>query len=277
MYFMRAKKSLGQNFLTSRAVARDIVVAAHITLDDTVLEIGPGKGFLTEGLLQKAGNVIAVEKDVRMIEYLKDTFAEEIRNGKFELIHGDILSFDPSRYKLTANSYKLVANIPYYITGEIMRMFLSGDTQPSHMVLMVQKEVAERIVARPPARGARAGDGKESILSMSVRAYGTPRYIQKVPARYFSPKPKVDSAVLLIENISKNNFKNKKEEEGFFEVMKTGFSQKRKVIRNTLSSKFNKENVSSALKVCGVSENIRAEKLNFAQWLCLSNKIKNEN
>lgn len=277
MYFVRAKKSLGQNFLTSRGVARDIVVAAHITLDDTVLEIGPGKGFLTEGLLQKAGKVIAVEKDVRMIEYLKDKFAEEIESGKLQLVHEDILYFDPPHYRLQANSYKLVANIPYYITGEIMRMFLSGDIQPSHMVLMVQKEVAERIVARPPARGARAGDRKESILSMSVRAYGTPRYIQKVPARYFSPKPKVDSAVLLIENISKNNFKNKKEEEWFFVVMKTGFSQKRKVIRNTLSSKFNKENVGSALKACDISENIRAEKLNFAQWLCLSNKIKNEN
>src|SRR3990172_2215572 len=178
---MRAKKSLGQNFLTSRGVARDIVVAAQITPDDVVLEIGPGKGFLTEGLLQKAKKVIAVEKDERMVEYLKDKFREEIRNGKLELIHQDILSFDISRFTL-------VANIPYYITGEILRTFLSGDLQPQRMVLMVQKEVAERIVARPSSR--RAGTGKESILSMSVKVYGTPCYIQKVPARYFSPKPK---------------------------------------------------------------------------------------
>src|SRR3989344_3189802 len=157
---MRAKKSLGQNFLTSHAVAQDIIAAAHITPDDVVLEIGPGKGFLTEGLLQKAKKVIAVEKDGRMVEYLKDKFREEIRNGKLELIHQDILSFDPAGCGLRVTGYKLIANIPYYITGEILRTFLSGDTQPSLMVLMVQKEVAERIVAR---------DGKESILSMSVK------------------------------------------------------------------------------------------------------------
>src|SRR3990167_7791051 len=143
---MRAKKSLGQNFLTSRGVARDIVVAAQITPDDVVLEIGPGKGFLTEGLLQKAKKVIAVEKDVRMVSYLKDKFTEEIRDGKLELIHQDILSFDISRStpacaveyndaagRLHTLRFTLVANIPYYITGEILRTFLSGDTQPSLM------------------------------------------------------------------------------------------------------------------------------------------------
>ncbi|MBI5816894.1 MAG: ribosomal RNA small subunit methyltransferase A [Candidatus Yonathbacteria bacterium] len=264
-FHYQAKKSLGQNFLTSRAVAQDIVATARVATEDVVLEIGPGKGFLTEGLLQKAGKVIAVEKDVRMIAYLKDKFASEIKDKKLELISGDILSLELADYGLLTTNYKLVANIPYYITGEILRTFLSGDIQPSLMVLMVQKEVADRIVAR---------DGKESILSMSVRAYGTPRYIQKVPARYFSPKPKVDSAVLFIENISKNNFKNKKEEGWFFTVMKAGFSQKRKMVRNTLSSKFNKENVGSALKVCGILESMRAEKLNLPQWQCLSNKIR---
>src|SRR3989338_442365 len=214
---MRAKKSLGQNFLTSRGVARDIVVAAQITPDDVVLDIGPGKGFLTEGLLQKAKKVIAVEKDVRMVEYLKDKFAQEIRDGKLELIHQDILSFDISRSTLHALRFTLVANIPYYITGEILRTFLSGNIQPTCMVLMVQKEVADRTVAR---------DGKESILSMSVKVYGTQRYIQKVPARYFSPEPNVDSAVLLIEKISKKNFKNKNDEDMFFEIVKRGFAHK---------------------------------------------------
>ncbi len=261
---MRAKKSLGQNFLTSRAVARDIIAAAHITPDDTVLEIGPGKGFLTEGLLQKAGRVIAVEKDVRMVSRLKDRFAEEIRNGKLELVHGDILALNLTNYKLKTNAYKLVANIPYYITGEILRTFLSGDLQPQLMILMVQKEVADRIVAR---------DGKESILSMSVKIYGTPRYIQKVPARYFSPKPKVDSAVLLIENISKNNFVGAEDEKKFFELVKRGFAHKRKMLLGNLRNFYEPQKLEENFKKCGIAPTARAENLSLNQWLCLNNKI----
>jgi len=271
---MRAKKSLGQNFLTSRAVARDIVVAAQITPDDVVLEIGPGKGFLTEGLLQKAKKVIAVEKDERMVEYLKDKFREEIRNGKLELIHQDILSFDISRSTLHALRFTLVANIPYYITGEILRTFLSGDLQPQRMVLMVQKEVAERIVARPSSR--RAGTGKESILSMSVKAYGTPRYIQKVPARYFSPEPNVDSAVLLIENISKNNFTNTEDEKMFFELLKRGFAHKRKMLLGNLKKNYGAQGLEEGFEKCGITPTVRAEKLSLLNWQCLSKYIEED-
>ena len=269
---MRAKKSLGQNFLTSRGVARDIVVAAQITPDDVVLEIGPGKGFLTEGLLQKAKKVIAVEKDVRMVEYLKDKFAQEIRDGKLELIHQDILSFDISRSTLHALRFTLVANIPYYITGEILRTFLSGDLQPQRMVLMVQKEVADRIVARPSSR--RAGTGKESILSMSVKVYGTPCYIQKVPARYFSPEPNVDSAVLLIEKISKKNFKNKNDEDMFFEIVKRGFAHKRKMLWGNLKDFYDTQKLKEGFEGCSVASTARAENLSLNQWFYLSNKIR---
>lgn len=258
---MRAKKSLGQNFLTSHAVAHDIVAAAHLTTGDTVLEVGPGKGFLTEHLLQKAGRVIAVEKDARMVEYLKDKFAKEIENGKFELVHHDILSFDLSRSTLHDLRYTIVANIPYYITGEILRLFLSGDIQPSRMVLMVQKEVAERIVAR---------DGKESILSMSVKVYGTPRYVQKVPARYFSPPPSVDSAVLLVENISKDNFPDTRAEENFFEILKRGFAHKRKMLLGNLKSFYGVEKLGESFKKCGIPVTARAENLTFSQWQCLT-------
>ncbi|MDO8572814.1 MAG: rRNA adenine dimethyltransferase family protein [bacterium] len=292
---MRAKKSLGQNFLTSRGVARDIVAAAQIAPDDVVLEIGPGKGFLTEGLLQKAGKVIAVEKDVRMISYLKDKFAQEIRNGKLELVHGDILTLNPTNYKLKTNTYKLVANIPYYITGEILRTFLSGDLQPQRMVLMVQKEVADRIVARPRHSGARDGkpfdpvrlgsfdktqdkspqaaQGKESILSMSVKAYGTPRYIQKVPARYFSPEPNVDSAVLLIENISKNNFAGEQDENAFFELMKRGFAHKRKMLWGNLKNFYEPKKLGEGFEKCDIASTVRAENLSLNQWFCLGEAL----
>lgn len=261
---MRARKSLGQNFLTSQSVARDIVAAARLVSTDTVLEIGPGKGFLTEHLLRAAGNIIAVETDARMVEYLNDKFAEEIKSGKLKLIHKDILEFDPADYGLRATDYKLVANIPYYITGEILRKFLSGATQPKHMILMVQKEVAERIVAR---------DKKESILSMSVKAYGTPRYMQKVSARYFSPKPNVDSAVFSIENISKDNFKDKTDEKKYFAVMKAGFAHKRKMLSGNLRHLFAPERVVKAFAQCGVAPAARAENLSVKEWLCLCGEL----
>lgn len=261
---MKGKKSLGQNFLTSRGVVRDIITAAQIDSDDIILEIGPGKGFLTEGILQKAKKVIVVEKDDRMVLYLKEKFSEEIKIGKLELIHGDILSFDPVVYKLQVAGYKLIANIPYYITGEILRMFLSQILQPSRMVLMVQKEVADRIVAR---------DRKESILSMSVKVYGTPSYIQKVPARYFSPEPRVDSAVLLIENISKNNFKNKNDEDKFFEVVKHGFAHKRKMLLGNLKNTYEIENLEKSFEQCGISKKARAENISVDQWTCLRNYL----
>ena len=173
---MRAKKSLGQNFLTSKAVARDIIEAASLSTQDTVLEIGPGKGFLTEELLKKAGRVIAIEKDNRLIEHLQEKFAEEVENKKLVIVHGDVLDFNIAQCELKSKKYTLVANIPYYITGQILRMFLESDLQPQKMILMVQKEVAQRIVAR---------DNKESILSISVKAYGAPRYVKRFPRAIF--------------------------------------------------------------------------------------------
>jgi 16S rRNA (adenine1518-N6/adenine1519-N6)-dimethyltransferase len=259
MIGVRARKSLGQNFLTSKAITRDIIEASGISVKDTVLEIGPGKGFLTKELLKKAGKVIAIEKDRRLIEHLQEKFAEEVSNKKLVVIHGDILDFSAEQLKHTLKSkrYTLVANIPYYITGQILRMFLESDMQPQKMVLMVQKEVAQRVVAR---------DGKESILSISVKAYGTPRYVKKVPARYFSPQPKVDSAILLIDKISKKLFKNKKAEGEFFELMKMGFAHKRKTLSNNLKSY---RNTKEAFKNCEIPQKIRAEKLTLKDWLCL--------
>ncbi len=270
---MRAKKSLGQNFLTSKGVVGDIMTAAELSAKDTVLEIGPGKGFLTEELLKKAGKVIAIEKDDRLIDLLKEKFSEEIKAGKLTLVHGDILNLVNgedsisiiSRYKLDTSEYKVVANIPYYITGQILRLFLESDAQPEKMVLMVQKEVAKRIVAH---------DEKESILSISIKVYGTPKLIKKVPARYFSPKPKVDSAILLIKDISKKLFKNKKEEE-FFKLVTSGFSQKRKKLVNNLSTNYKnykKGKIEELFDICDIKLNTRAEKLSVNKWMCLNDK-----
>ncbi len=195
-----AKKSLGQNFLNSDGALDAIIKAGRVVKGDTVLEIGPGKGALTKRLLNAGANVIAVEKDDRLIPLLEELFSKEIKSKKLTLIHGDVLDLDVNSYLLSVTSYKLIANIPYYITGEIVRKFLSGNFQPSLMVVLVQKEVAERITTK---------DQKESILSISVKAYGEPKYIQTVKAGSFFPPPKVDSAILLIDNISKDKFKRK--------------------------------------------------------------------
>ncbi len=158
----RAKKALGQHFLTSKKIVSEIASVAELTRDDTVLEVGPGKGVLTRALLETGAHVVAVEKDRDLVETLSHPFASEIDSKQLTIVQGDVLTFEPAAYGLKEHAYKLVANIPYYITGEIMRRFLSGGSQPERMVLLVQKEVAERVVAR---------DTKESILSMSVKLY----------------------------------------------------------------------------------------------------------
>jgi len=278
---MKAKKSLGQNFLKSRAALGAILRAADVAEGDTMLEIGPGKGVLTESLLNEVGEngkVIAVEKDHRMVGFLQEKFAKEIKNKKLTLIHDDILDIDIEKHPLLTKNYSLIANIPYYITGQILRKFLQSKNQPERIVLMVQKEVAKRIVA---------ADGKESILSISVKVFGTPKYIQTVPARYFSPAPKVDSAILLIENIQNpflSQFQTRttcpslelgQEEQvgevGFFELLKKGFASKRKLLTNNLSCD------GEVLRSCDIPIKARAENLSVENWLCLSKKMSEKN
>ena len=179
----KAKKSLGQNFLKSEIALKKIIEAGEIQKGDVILEIGPGKGALTKQLLAYSCQLIAVEKDRDLYELLKDKFQKEISSGQLELINADILKFQISNFQFP--KYKIIANIPYNITGAILKKFLTAENQPECMVLMVQHEVATRILAR---------DGKESILSISVKAYGEPKMIMKVNKRYFSPAPKVDSA-----------------------------------------------------------------------------------
>ncbi|MFZ3044047.1 MAG: 16S rRNA (adenine(1518)-N(6)/adenine(1519)-N(6))-dimethyltransferase RsmA [Minisyncoccia bacterium] len=260
----KARKSLGQNFLMHARIAERIALAARLTPDATVFEIGPGTGMLTRELLKLVGKVIALEADGELFEKLKTDFAHEIAEGRLELIHGDIRSFD-----ITAlpKGYALVANIPYYLTGEIFRMFLASPNQPSTMTLLVQKEVAERI----------ARSEKESILSLSVKAYGTPKYEFTVPRGAFNPAPKVDSAVLTIRGISRKNFATGEKEQRFFELLHTGFAHKRKFVRkNLLEAGFTISLNASRSAASGeqakpvLAEKARAEDVLLPLWLALS-------
>jgi len=250
------KKSLGQNFLRSNSVVKKIVASAHIEKDEIVLEVGPGKGILTKALLEAGAQVIAIEKDHRLIPELLETFQKEISEKRFTLIEGDILELFPGDIpSITQGNYKVVANIPYYISGALLRIFLESVCQPNSMVLMLQKEVARRIVAR---------DGKESILSISVKAYGVPKYIDTVKKEQFKPIPKVDSAILAVEHISRDFFTHITQKY-FFTVLKTAFGQKRKTIGNTLRKVF-AEKTENILTSAGLTKNVRPEDLTLVDW-----------
>ena len=266
---MKPNKTYGQNFLKSPAVAERMVDAAEISSADLVLEIGPGKGALTEKLLARARQVFAVEKDERLVFYLTLKFKDEFKNNKLVIIGADILKFDPAAVGLQAGGYKIVANIPYYITGEFLRHFLSEVVSPSKMVLMVQKEVADRILGRNP-KATNALGLKESILSISIKTYGEPKYLETVDAELFTPKPKVDSAIIAIDKISKDFFADVSEER-FFSVVKRGFAHKRKLLTNNL------EIITAAgkkvLADCDIAPNARAENLSLRQWKYLAKNL----
>lgn len=260
---MYAKKSLGQHFLKSERALATIVSSGELKPGDIVLEIGPGQGALTEKLLATSCQVLAVEKDNELHEFLKNKFVSEIASGQLTLVHGDILDFEPESYQLKANSYKLVANIPYNITGAIFKKFLGATHQPERAVLLVQKEVAERIAAR---------DDKESILSISVKAYGEPKFVEKVLAGSFAPAPAVDSAIIAIGNISKTFFAGFSEDD-FFRLLRAGFASKRKKLSSNLSSIFPKEKVSAAFGIFKLDDNVRAEDVPVEIWGKLAQEL----
>ncbi len=253
---------LGQHFLNNPVVARVLVEAAGIAPNDTIVEIGPGTGALTKELLKTGAHVLALEKDSALVEKLSTAFAPEIASGHLTVREQDVRDFLPDNAGLAAG-YILAANIPYYITGEIIRQFLTAHVQPRTIALLIQKEVAERIVAR---------DEKESILSLSVKVYGTPRLVRKVSAGNFTPPPSVDSAILAITDISKDAFKEISEDK-FFTVVRAGFAAKRKVLRSNLSRIFHSNQVRAAMQQSTVSENARAEDIRITQWLELAKHL----
>lgn len=252
-----AKKSLGQNFLMHARIAERIADAAGVGPNDTVLEIGPGTGMLTAPLLARVKKVVAIEADAALVPALKEKFAADIARGKLELTRGDVRALDPSSI---AGPYKIVANIPYYITGEIIRSFLEAAHKPESMTLLVQKEVAERI----------ARDKKGSLLSVSVKAFGEPKYCFTVPRGAFKPAPNVDSAVLHIGDIRADAFASKEEEELFFAVARAGFAHKRKLLAGNLEAVAPREKAAAALARAGIAPNARAEDVSVEGWRMLA-------
>ena len=257
----KAKKSLGQNFLKSIPALKMMCTQGELDENDIVVEIGPGKGALTEKLLEKVNKVIAIEKDRELIDILKERFQKEINDKKLILLNEDILEFSPPEN----SKYKIIANIPYNITGAILKKFLSSSFQPDMMILLVQKEVAMRIVAN---------DKKESILSLSVKAYGTPKYIMKVEKRFFSPIPKVDSAIIAIKNISNKNFSTKEEENSFFNIVKSGFAHKRKVLRKNLEEISTSDVIDRVYSELKINPKTRAEDLPLEIWIKINKLFK---
>ena len=253
-----AKKSLGQHFLTSPTALSTIIEAAHLQKGETVLEIGPGTGILTRALLAADARVIAIEKDVRSVALLEQELSKEISAGSFKLNSADILETDLGLHGLINGQYAIVANIPYYITGAILEKCLEYTPRPNRMVLLVQKEVADRIVAT---------DGKESILSISVKAFGKPRVVAKVPRGAFSPPPNVDSAILSIDDISDRRFVQKGlETRRFFDIVTAGFAHKRKLLKRNLEEAIPAEKLDEIWQKINLDPNLRAEDVSLDTW-----------
>ncbi|MBU2608288.1 MAG: ribosomal RNA small subunit methyltransferase A, partial [Chloroflexi bacterium] len=259
---LQAKKSLGQHFLVDEDILKLIVSSAELTSDDIVVEIGPGLGVLTEELAKEAGLVIAVEIDKKLTAVLKERMASY---QNIVVINEDILKVTPASLleevpaaNAGTTDYKVVANLPYYITSAVLRHFLEVESKPRIMVVMVQKDVAEAIVAEP---------GDMSMLSISVQFYGQPKIVSYVPARSFHPAPAVDSAILRIDRYPQPPVQIA-EDQGFFNLVRAGFSAPRKQIANSLAQglKWSKDEVSSLLEKAGIVTQRRAESLALDEW-----------
>ena len=268
-YGARPSKTMGQNFLVDKSVLQKIITASELKPSDIVLEIGPGIGTLTQELAKTAKKVIAVEKDKKMCEILKET----LKNFKnIEIINDDILKIKTLKSSPMSDigEYKVVANLPYYISSPVIRKFLenpSDGKQPELMVLMLQKEVAQRICAKPP---------NMSILSVSVQFYAKPEIISYVSKNCFWPSPKVDSAIIKITPQKDRRPTSQDFQDLFFKIVKAGFSQPRKQLGNNLTKmlKLNKQQTAGWLLKNNLKPEQRAETLTIDDWINLTNTFK---
>lgn len=258
----------GQNFLIDQKVLEKIVASSGLKKDDTVLEVGPGFGILTQELAKNVKKVIAVEIDKNIIAALKDILKNY---NNIEIINEDILKFSINNYQSTINyqqsaiGFKIVANIPYSITGKFLRKILESEIKPTEMVLLVQKEVGERIIAKA---------GKMSLLALSVQFYSQPEIIAYVSRKSFFPEPEVDSAIIAISKIK--NQKSNIDEKEFFRIAKIGFSSPRKQLHNNLSAglKIADDQIKSIFNELNLNFQIRAQELSVEDWKNLLFKIK---
>ena len=258
-YGIAPAKSRGQNFLIDEDILDKIIESANLSVKDTVLEVGPGLGILTGQLINRAGQVVAVELDNKLADYLEKEF-KSCRNLK--IIRGDILKTDLRR--LLPQNYKIVANLPYNITAKFLRNFLAADWRPKEMVLMVQKEVAERIIAKP---------GRMSKLAVMAQFYGEAEILFLVGKKSFWPEPAVDSAVIRIRSHQKLPPVDIKR---FFQIMRMGFSAKRKQLKKNLAGGLqkDKEVIGKLLMDLGKDEKVRAQDLAVADWIKITKEIK---
>lgn len=256
---LKAKKSLGQNFLHNQDVLHKIIEAGEVTKNDLVVEIGPGKGALTEHLIKHAGKVIAVEKDPRLVPFLHTMFTS---SAQLEITEGDALQYQPPK-----EPYKIIANIPYYITSPLLTHFLleqyEQNNLPQLIVLLIQKEVAQRI----------CHPNRNSVLSLSVKIFGTPELIAIVPPSAFKPAPKVDSAIIKISNIQAPLVDNPRK---LIKLIKMASSSPRKKLVNNLAAALHKEKpeIEALLKKLQIDSTVRAEKLELEEWMKLFKEIE---
>jgi 16S rRNA (adenine1518-N6/adenine1519-N6)-dimethyltransferase len=260
---LHPRKGLGQNFLVDERVLKQILAKAEVGPEDTVLEVGAGLGTLTQALAERARRVVAVEVDPQLVPALRSRLQS---TSNVEIVQGDILALDIARLMWgectqRASPYKVVANIPYYITSAVLRHLLEASARPELIVLMVQKEVAQRIVAKP---------GEMSLLAVSVQFYALPRLVARVPARAFYPRPKVDSAIVRLD--PREQLPLGTDEIGpFFKVVRAGFAQRRKQLRNSLAHGLglSPQLVTRAMSGAGIDPRRRAQTLSVAEWVTL--------
>lgn len=261
---LRPNKGLGQHFLIDRSALASLVDAADLSLEESVLEVGAGTGVLTVELARRVQRVIAVELDRQMLPLLKESTS---RFPQVKVLPCDLLQVDPGKL-FSGQTYKLVANLPYYITALTLRHFLEHTYPPRSLVVMVQKEVAERMAAKP---------GDMSLLTLSVQFYGTPRIVASVPAVAFFPPPKVDSAIIRVDLFPEPPLSGTARDD-FFRLAHAGFAEKRKQLHNSLAHNLHvsQATVGDWLTTAGIDPMRRAETLSLDEWLRLTLIVRSE-
>ncbi|MFA6514485.1 MAG: 16S rRNA (adenine(1518)-N(6)/adenine(1519)-N(6))-dimethyltransferase RsmA [Patescibacteria group bacterium] len=257
IFDIKPSRSKGQNFLINERIYNDIILAAEINSNDEILEVGPGLGFLTVRLAKEAKRIVAVELDDQLATYLKMGFAARDEE-KVKIVNEDVLKFNIGAE--FTKKYKVVANLPYNITSIFLRTVLTGKHKPELLVLMLQKEVAERIIALP---------SEMSMLAVSIQYYADVSIVKKVAAGNFWPEPKVDSAIIKIQVRPKKY--NEQQDKLFFRMVKSGFSAKRKMLKNNLAGglQIDAKIIAAALQKIGLDLKIRAEDLSLDNWRLL--------